>query len=194
MHRTFPDNVLFRSSSESCLQTALYNVLLAYGHHNNDVGYCQVPVPPYLLITFLEPVVCTLYCPASGQGNVCSMSPEAMHSCTLPLFSNRLIKWAAEAFQKTGHFLWMSAQFQIFVIIVFLSRFLCMCVCVNVHQYSYICSEIMYYFVFLSKNDWEHVFIFLNIKCNRSYFTCLFAVVNVWMFCRVFQTCMLKCL
>ncbi|XP_063069910.1 growth hormone-regulated TBC protein 1-A-like isoform X2 [Engraulis encrasicolus] len=41
MHRTFPDNVLFRSSSESCLQTALYNVLLAYGHHNKDVGYCQ---------------------------------------------------------------------------------------------------------------------------------------------------------
>lgn len=42
IHRTFPDNVLFRSSSDSGLQTALYNVLLAYGHHNKDVGYCQV--------------------------------------------------------------------------------------------------------------------------------------------------------
>ncbi|XP_041935610.1 growth hormone-regulated TBC protein 1-A-like isoform X2 [Alosa sapidissima] len=41
MHRTFPDNVLFRSSSDSGLQTSLYNVLLAYGHHNKDVGYCQ---------------------------------------------------------------------------------------------------------------------------------------------------------
>ncbi|XP_062389936.1 growth hormone-regulated TBC protein 1-A-like isoform X2 [Sardina pilchardus] len=41
MHRTFPDNVLFKSSSDSGLQTSLYNVLLAYGHHNKDVGYCQ---------------------------------------------------------------------------------------------------------------------------------------------------------
>lgn len=41
IHRTFPDNVLFRSSAEASLQKALYNVLLAYGHHNGDVGYCQ---------------------------------------------------------------------------------------------------------------------------------------------------------
>ncbi|XP_035629490.1 growth hormone-regulated TBC protein 1-A-like [Oncorhynchus keta] len=41
MHRTFPDNVQFRNSSEPCLQKALYNVLLAYGHHNQAVGYCQ---------------------------------------------------------------------------------------------------------------------------------------------------------
>ncbi|KAM3607665.1 uncharacterized protein V6R79_011485 [Siganus canaliculatus] len=41
MHRTFPDNVLFRSKAEPSLQKALYNVLLAYGHHNTTVGYCQ---------------------------------------------------------------------------------------------------------------------------------------------------------
>ncbi|XP_045909161.1 growth hormone-regulated TBC protein 1-A-like isoform X2 [Micropterus dolomieu] len=41
MHRTFPDNVLFQSKGEASLQTALYNVLVAYGHHNKAVGYCQ---------------------------------------------------------------------------------------------------------------------------------------------------------
>ncbi|XP_071775880.1 growth hormone-regulated TBC protein 1-A-like [Centroberyx gerrardi] len=41
MHRTFPDNVLFQNNTEPCLQGALYNVLLAYGHHNKAVGYCQ---------------------------------------------------------------------------------------------------------------------------------------------------------
>ncbi|KAI3355833.1 hypothetical protein L3Q82_004393 [Scortum barcoo] len=41
MHRTFPDNVLFKSKAEPSLQRALYNVLLAYGHHNKAVGYCQ---------------------------------------------------------------------------------------------------------------------------------------------------------
>lgn len=41
MHRTFPDNILFKSKAEPCLQKALYNVLLAYGHHNKAVGYCQ---------------------------------------------------------------------------------------------------------------------------------------------------------
>uniref|UniRef100_UPI0014454416 growth hormone-regulated TBC protein 1-A-like n=1 Tax=Epinephelus lanceolatus TaxID=310571 RepID=UPI0014454416 len=41
MHRTFPDNVLFQSKAEPSLQKALYNVLLAYGHHNKEVGYCQ---------------------------------------------------------------------------------------------------------------------------------------------------------
>lgn len=42
MHRTFPDNILFKSRAEEGLQKALFNVLLAYGHHNQSVGYCQV--------------------------------------------------------------------------------------------------------------------------------------------------------
>lgn len=42
MNRTFPDNVKFRKSADPCLQKTLYNVLLAYGHHNRGVGYCQV--------------------------------------------------------------------------------------------------------------------------------------------------------
>lgn len=42
MHRTFPDNILFKSKAEPSLQGALYNVLLAYGQHNQAVGYCQV--------------------------------------------------------------------------------------------------------------------------------------------------------
>lgn len=42
MNRTFPDNVRFRKSADPCLQKTLYNVLLAYGHHNQGVGYCQV--------------------------------------------------------------------------------------------------------------------------------------------------------
>ncbi|XP_017312813.1 growth hormone-regulated TBC protein 1-A [Ictalurus punctatus] len=41
LHRTFPDNVQFRKTAEPCLQKPLYNVLLAYGHHNQAVGYCQ---------------------------------------------------------------------------------------------------------------------------------------------------------
>lgn len=41
MHRTFPDNILFKSKAEPSLQGTLYNVLLAYGHHNKSVGYCQ---------------------------------------------------------------------------------------------------------------------------------------------------------
>ncbi|GLD52009.1 growth hormone-regulated TBC protein 1-A-like protein [Lates japonicus] len=41
MHRTFPDNILFQGKVEPSLQTALYKVLLAYGHHNKAVGYCQ---------------------------------------------------------------------------------------------------------------------------------------------------------
>uniref|UniRef100_A0AAY4EW15 Rab-GAP TBC domain-containing protein n=1 Tax=Denticeps clupeoides TaxID=299321 RepID=A0AAY4EW15_9TELE len=41
LHRTFPDNVQFRRTAEPCLQSPLYNVLLAYGHHNKAVGYCQ---------------------------------------------------------------------------------------------------------------------------------------------------------
>jgi len=45
MHRTFPDNVLFRGKAAPSLQRALFNVLLAYGHHNPAVGYCQVNTP-----------------------------------------------------------------------------------------------------------------------------------------------------
>ncbi|XP_057563672.1 growth hormone-regulated TBC protein 1 isoform X2 [Hippopotamus amphibius kiboko] len=41
MNRTFPDNVRFRKGAEPCLQRTLYNVLLAYAHHNRGVGYCQ---------------------------------------------------------------------------------------------------------------------------------------------------------
>ncbi|XP_041640964.1 growth hormone-regulated TBC protein 1-A isoform X2 [Cheilinus undulatus] len=41
LNRTFPDNVQFRKTSNPCLQKNLYNVLLAYGHHNPSVGYCQ---------------------------------------------------------------------------------------------------------------------------------------------------------
>ncbi|XP_014976997.3 growth hormone-regulated TBC protein 1 isoform X3 [Macaca mulatta] len=41
LNRTFPDNVKFRKTTEPCLQKTLYNVLLAYGHHNQGVGYCQ---------------------------------------------------------------------------------------------------------------------------------------------------------
>lgn len=42
MNRTFPDNVKFRKTADPCLQHTLYNVLVAYGHHNKAVGYCQV--------------------------------------------------------------------------------------------------------------------------------------------------------
>ncbi|XP_077014859.1 growth hormone-regulated TBC protein 1 isoform X2 [Tamandua tetradactyla] len=41
MNRTFPDNIKFRKTADPCLQKTLYNVLLAYGHHNQGVGYCQ---------------------------------------------------------------------------------------------------------------------------------------------------------
>ncbi|XP_036022858.1 growth hormone-regulated TBC protein 1 isoform X2 [Onychomys torridus] len=41
LNRTFPDNVRFRKTAEPCLQKTLYNVLLAYGLHNQGVGYCQ---------------------------------------------------------------------------------------------------------------------------------------------------------
>ncbi|XP_023691112.1 growth hormone-regulated TBC protein 1-A isoform X1 [Paramormyrops kingsleyae] len=41
LHRTFPDNVQFRKTSNPCLQKTLFNVLLAYGHHDKAVGYCQ---------------------------------------------------------------------------------------------------------------------------------------------------------
>ncbi|ELW47489.1 Growth hormone-regulated TBC protein 1 [Tupaia chinensis] len=41
LNRTFPDNVQFRKTAEPCLQKTLCSVLLAYGHHNRGVGYCQ---------------------------------------------------------------------------------------------------------------------------------------------------------
>ncbi|XP_028904391.1 growth hormone-regulated TBC protein 1 isoform X2 [Ornithorhynchus anatinus] len=41
LHRTFPDNVRFRRTSDPCLEQPLSNVLVAFGHHNPDVGYCQ---------------------------------------------------------------------------------------------------------------------------------------------------------
>ncbi|XP_071397490.1 growth hormone-regulated TBC protein 1-A [Centroberyx affinis] len=52
LNRTFPDNVQFRKTSSPCLQKALHNVLLAYGHHNPAVGYCQGMnfIAGYLLI------------------------------------------------------------------------------------------------------------------------------------------------
>ncbi|XP_077568628.1 growth hormone-regulated TBC protein 1-A [Stigmatopora nigra] len=52
LNRTFPDHVLFRKTSNPCLQKALYNVLRAYGHHNASVGYCQGMnfIAGYLLI------------------------------------------------------------------------------------------------------------------------------------------------
>ncbi|PWA19071.1 hypothetical protein CCH79_00004989 [Gambusia affinis] len=52
LNRTFPDNVLFRKSSDPCLQKSLFNVLLAYGYHNPSVGYCQGMnfIAGYLLI------------------------------------------------------------------------------------------------------------------------------------------------
>lgn len=42
LNRTFPDNVHFRKTSNPCMQKSLANVLVAYGHHNPAVGYCQV--------------------------------------------------------------------------------------------------------------------------------------------------------
>lgn len=37
--RTFPENIFFSKSVE--LPEQLYNVLVAYAHHNTEVGYCQ---------------------------------------------------------------------------------------------------------------------------------------------------------
>ncbi|XP_052356122.1 growth hormone-regulated TBC protein 1-A isoform X3 [Oncorhynchus keta] len=48
LNRTFPDNIQFRKTSNPCLQKTLYNVLLAYGHHNPAVGYCQWSSTPVL--------------------------------------------------------------------------------------------------------------------------------------------------
>lgn len=40
LHRTFPNNIFFKST-EHC-QSELFNILVAYAHHNPKVGYCQV--------------------------------------------------------------------------------------------------------------------------------------------------------
>ncbi|CAB1441173.1 unnamed protein product [Pleuronectes platessa] len=52
LNRTFPDNLQFRKTSSPCLQKALFNVLVANGHHNPTVGYCQGMnfIAGYLLI------------------------------------------------------------------------------------------------------------------------------------------------
>uniref|UniRef100_A0A8C5P9I8 Growth hormone-regulated TBC protein 1 n=1 Tax=Leptobrachium leishanense TaxID=445787 RepID=A0A8C5P9I8_9ANUR len=41
LNRTFPDNIQFKKTADPCLQSNLYNVLVAYGQHNRRVGYCQ---------------------------------------------------------------------------------------------------------------------------------------------------------
>ncbi|XP_055010589.1 growth hormone-regulated TBC protein 1-A [Boleophthalmus pectinirostris] len=52
LNRTFPDNINFRKMSDQCQLKSLYNVLRAYGHHNQAVGYCQGMnfIAGYLLI------------------------------------------------------------------------------------------------------------------------------------------------
>ncbi|EEB10878.1 gh regulated tbc protein-1, putative [Pediculus humanus corporis] len=39
LHRTFPNNIFFKRP-EFC-QTQLFNILVAYAHHNPKIGYCQ---------------------------------------------------------------------------------------------------------------------------------------------------------
>ncbi|XP_075050458.1 growth hormone-regulated TBC protein 1-like, partial [Mixophyes fleayi] len=41
LNRTFPDNVNFEKNASPCFLQTLHNVLVAYGHHNKTVGYCQ---------------------------------------------------------------------------------------------------------------------------------------------------------
>nr|XP_006820829.1 PREDICTED: growth hormone-regulated TBC protein 1-A-like [Saccoglossus kowalevskii] len=41
IHRTFPENIYFKEGAEEGKRKPLYNVLVAYGHHNSGVGYCQ---------------------------------------------------------------------------------------------------------------------------------------------------------
>lgn len=98
MHRTFPDNIQFRDSSQPCLQKALFNVLLGYGHHNKDVGYCQVG----LLLTFTHALLhlnpgCTelpsvdeylklLLCKDISESSIIT-SEEVRHCCNFALFT-----------------------------------------------------------------------------------------------------------
>lgn len=44
--RTFPDNIFFNNTENQ--QHQLYNVLLAFAHQNQTVGYCQVSVSTLL--------------------------------------------------------------------------------------------------------------------------------------------------
>lgn len=38
--RTFPDNIFFNNTDRH--QRQLFNILLAFAHQNQEVGYCQV--------------------------------------------------------------------------------------------------------------------------------------------------------
>ena len=44
LDRTFPDNIYFQNipSDPKALRPPLFRVLVALGHHNPRVGYCQV--------------------------------------------------------------------------------------------------------------------------------------------------------
>ncbi|CAH1782222.1 unnamed protein product, partial [Owenia fusiformis] len=42
IHRTFPDNIFFGDmSNPQTMRRPLQNVLIAFAHHNKDIGYCQ---------------------------------------------------------------------------------------------------------------------------------------------------------
>ncbi|XP_066266474.1 growth hormone-regulated TBC protein 1-A-like [Branchiostoma lanceolatum] len=41
IHRTFPENIYFCDASRESKRVSLYNILVAFGHHNKTVGYCQ---------------------------------------------------------------------------------------------------------------------------------------------------------
>ena len=41
LHRTFPENIYFCNDSGDSKRPSLENVLIAYGHHNKAIGYCQ---------------------------------------------------------------------------------------------------------------------------------------------------------
>lgn len=46
--RTFPDNIFFNNTENQ--QHQLYNVLLAFAHQNETVGYCQVSILKSIVI------------------------------------------------------------------------------------------------------------------------------------------------
>nr|XP_027210361.1 growth hormone-regulated TBC protein 1-A-like [Penaeus vannamei] len=52
--RTFPDNIYFRDYNEGKL-TDLYNVLVAFAHHNKKIGYCQQEAMPFIEICSTGP-------------------------------------------------------------------------------------------------------------------------------------------
>ncbi|XP_019646559.1 PREDICTED: growth hormone-regulated TBC protein 1-A-like [Branchiostoma belcheri] len=41
IHRTFPENIYFCDASRESKRVSLYNILVAFGHYNKSVGYCQ---------------------------------------------------------------------------------------------------------------------------------------------------------